>query len=95
MPEKKEKKMIGKDLSDEKYRAYTVYVSGEGLLHEIIIEKPKLLFWKPGHSFHRIYDGIKVHLAPAPGILKDNKGEVVGYVEMYWQPIKGKDPVAF
>ena len=82
------------DISDERYRHYTIY-NLTGILHGIHIDHPQLLVWEPGHQFHRIFDGSIVTLAPAPGVLKDNDGNIVGYVELVWCPKDRNKPIAF
>ena len=87
--------MDGKDISGEKLRCYGIYSIGRGRIHEITIRRPKLLFWEPGHSFHRIFDGVCTHLAPVPGFIYDQNRDIIGYCELLWEPDNKKKPCAF
>ena len=82
------------DISKELYRHYTIY-SLTGILHGIHIDNPQSLFYEKGHQFHRVWDGKIVTLAPAPGILTDNEGKSIGWVELAWCPKDKNKPVQF
>ncbi len=97
MEEKQERRPIKEyDISGEKSRTYTIhmldgYVGG---LHNILILDPQKLFCSPDHDFHRIFDGKKMYLVPAPGLLYHHK-EIVGFVEVEWVPKDKNKPCAF
>ena len=85
------------DISGERERTYRIYEHETNTIHEIVIDKPvKLFYYKNGdHTFHRIFDGVSVHLAPVPGFIRDDCGKVIGYCEVSWIPNNPEEPVKF
>ena len=79
-------------VGDEHSRTYTIYKCGTGEVHHIHIEQPVKVFYGKGHAFHRIFDGRTVTLAPAPGFIWGECGEIVGYCELSWEPKNLEDP---
>jgi hypothetical protein len=95
-PEKKKKKkkpLKSGDLTNEKSRSYTIHLIDESHFHEIFIDHPVTVFYAPGHAFHRVFDGAKTILCPAPGVIKDPVSlEFIGYCEVSWEPKDKKNP---
>ena len=84
-----------RDLSDEKSRTYQVFLREIGFFHTITIDNPVSLYDYPsGHSFHRVWDGETLFLAPAPGIIREN-GVIVGYCDLSWIPKNTDNPCKF
>ena len=87
------------DISGEKSRIYKILANGAdgGCIHEIFIKNPLKLFYYPGgdHAFHRIFDGITMYLAPAPGFIWGSCGRITGYCEVTWEPKDKNNPCAF
>ena len=83
------------DVSDEHSRRYDIYAYGLGWVYTTKIDHPKKLFYEKGHAFHRIFDGDEVTLAPAPGFIRDDSGDVIGFCRMSWIPKDCKNPCAF
>lgn len=91
MPEKKKNDLKIGDISGEKSRVYKIYIDGLGLLHEIYIEHPQTVFYGPTHCFHRVFDGVKTFLCPAPGLLYYH-GDIVGFVVIEWESKDRENP---
>ena len=81
------------DITNELDRTYKIFIAG--WTHIIVIKNPKQLFYEPGHTFHRIFDGLRTYLAPTPGILLDRGGLPIGYVELSWEPRDLDEPCQF
>jgi len=83
--------LICGDIGDEAYRTYEIHTFELGLVHVHRFDDPKKVFFGKNHTFHRVYDGELVTLAPTPGfIYKDNV--IVGYCTLSWKPKKTDDP---
>lgn len=82
-------------IDDEEKRVYQISVFGVGVVHEIHVDHPKILFMGEGHAFHRVYNGETVVCAPAPGVLRDHEGRPIGFVTLIWVPREGEDICRF
>ena len=82
------------NISKELYRHYTIYNSNKGI-HGIHINNPQTLYYHEGGKFHRVWDGSIVTLAPIPGPLINEVGEIIGWVELSWCPKDKNEPVQF
>ncbi len=88
------------DISDEAYRSYRVFLKPKDTpyfkeVYSVVIKTPKTLYWEPGHQFHRVWNGKYVTLAPAPGPIFDDNKNIIGWVEMTWEPFDCDNPCAF
>ena len=88
-----ENKLKCGDISDEKLRSYTIYSLAGSIIHKIEFPFPKKVFYGSGHAFHRVLDGVgAVTLAPAPGFIWGECGDICGYCELSWIPQNIEDP---
>jgi hypothetical protein len=83
------------DISGETSRTYTVYGLEGGTLATIVINSPETLYCGIGHFFHRVFNGVHVMLCPAPGVVRDHEGDVIGYCVVSWVPENPSEPCQF
>jgi hypothetical protein len=87
--------MEAKDISGESSRHYAVHTIEKSYAFSVHVDHPVSLFWESGHSFHRVFDGSIVYLAPVPGPIFNKNGEIAGFVEMTWVPKDKNNPCKF
>jgi hypothetical protein len=84
------------DISKEKCRSYTIFRNASSMIvFTRTITKPVSLFIREGGHFHRVWDGVEMHLMHAPGPVKDAEGNVIGWCKVSWVPKDNKNPCNF
>jgi hypothetical protein len=82
-------------IDGELSRTYTYTLFGVSKNISIKIDKPKVLYCGVGHAFHRVWDGVEVHLCHAPGPIRDIDLNIVGLCKITWEPSTPDAPVRF